>query len=112
MDRCFAVLGKISHKTESESATMGQLLTGVVCLLFLRTFVRVAADHNDSRAVYRCLVSLQCKENLHRTQRKAGDCSCCNYIFAGSLESAYSLNWGAREIWGQDLGTFMISRPI
>ena len=34
------------------------------------------------------------------------------YLFAGSLESAYSLNWGAREIWGQDLGTFMISRPI
>ena len=33
-------------------------------------------------------------------------------IIAGSLESAYSLNWGAREIWGQDLGTFMISRPI
>ena len=31
---------------------------------------------------------------------------------AGWLESAYSLNWGAREIWGQDLGTFMISRPI
>ena len=37
---------------------------------------------------------------------------CKNAIFAGSLESAYSLNWGAREIWGQDLGTFMISRPI
>ena len=34
------------------------------------------------------------------------------WIIAGSLESAYSLNWGAREIWGQDLGTFMISRPI
>ena len=33
-------------------------------------------------------------------------------IIAGSLESAYSLNWGAREIWGQDLGTFMIRRPI
>ena len=33
-------------------------------------------------------------------------------IFAGSLESAYSLIWGAHEIWGQDLGTFMISRPI
>ena len=33
-------------------------------------------------------------------------------LIAGSLESAYSLNWGAREIWGQDLGTFMISRPI
>ena len=33
-------------------------------------------------------------------------------VFAGALESAYSLNWGAREIWGQDLGTFMISRPI
>ena len=34
--------------------------------------------------------------------------------FAGSLEAAYSLNWGAREIWGKggDLGTFMISRPI
>ena len=67
VDRCFVVLGKISHKTESESATMGQLLTGVVCLLFLRTFVRVAADHNDSRTVYRCSVFLQCKENLHRT---------------------------------------------
>ena len=34
------------------------------------------------------------------------------WLVAGSLESAYSLNWGAREIWGQDLGTFMISRPI
>ena len=34
------------------------------------------------------------------------------HVIAGSLESAYSLNWGAREIWGQDLGTFMISRPI
>ena len=37
-------------------------------------------------------------------------------LVAGSLESAYSLNWGAREIWGKggggDLGTFMISRPI
>ena len=27
------------------------------------------------------------------------------------LESAYSLIWGARRIWGQDLGTFMTSRP-
>ena len=25
-------------------------------------------------------------------------------IIAGSLESAYSLNWGAREIWGKDGG--------
>ena len=33
-------------------------------------------------------------------------------IIADSRESAYSLNWGAREIWEQDLGTFMISRPI
>ena len=36
-------------------------------------------------------------------------------IIAGSLEAAYSLNWGAQEIWGKgwggDLGTFMISRP-
>ena len=28
------------------------------------------------------------------------------------LESAYSLIWGAQRIWGQDLGTFMINRPI
>ena len=28
------------------------------------------------------------------------------------LESAYSLIWGAHKIWGQDIGTFMISRPI
>ena len=33
-------------------------------------------------------------------------------IFAGSWESAYSLIWGAHRIWGQGLGTFMISRPI
>ena len=25
-------------------------------------------------------------------------------IIAGSLESAYSLNWGAREIWGKGGG--------
>ena len=25
-------------------------------------------------------------------------------IFAGSLEAAYSLNWGAREIWGKGGG--------
>ena len=25
-------------------------------------------------------------------------------IIAGSLESAYSLNWGARRIWGQGGG--------
>ena len=25
-------------------------------------------------------------------------------LFAGSLESAYSLNWGAREIWGKGEG--------
>ena len=40
------------------------------------------------------------------------DFSITSWLVAGSLESAYSLNWGAREIWGQDLGTFMISRPI
>ena len=34
-----------------------------------------------------------------------------SFIIAGSLEAAYSLNWGAREIWG-NLGTFMISRSI
>ena len=28
------------------------------------------------------------------------------------LGSAYSLIWGAHEIWGQSLGTFMMSRPI
>ena len=28
------------------------------------------------------------------------------------LESAYSLIWGAHRIWGQDLGTFMISRLV
>ena len=33
-------------------------------------------------------------------------------IFAGSLESAYSLIRGSHEIWGESLGTFMISRPI
>ena len=33
-------------------------------------------------------------------------------IIAGSLESAYSLIRGCHEIWGQSLGTFMISRPI
>ena len=25
-------------------------------------------------------------------------------LFAGSLEAAYSLNWGAREIWGKGGG--------
>ena len=25
-------------------------------------------------------------------------------FFAGSLESAYSLNWGAQEIWGKGEG--------
>ena len=29
-----------------------------------------------------------------------------------TLESAYSLILGAHRIWGQGLGTFMISRPI
>ena len=33
-------------------------------------------------------------------------------ILLTHLESVYSLIWGARDIWGQDLGTFMISRPI
>ena len=33
-------------------------------------------------------------------------------LIAGSLESAYSLISGSHRIWGQDLGTFMISRPI
>ena len=28
----------------------------------------------------------------------------CLLFFAGSLESAYSLNWGAREIWGKGGG--------
>ena len=41
---------------------------------------------------------------------------CFCILFAGSLEAAYSLNWGAREIWGkgggETLGTFMISRSI
>ena len=27
-----------------------------------------------------------------------------NFVIAGSLESAYSLNWGAREIWGKGGG--------
>ena len=27
-----------------------------------------------------------------------------NIIIAGSLEAAYSLNWGAWEIWGKDGG--------
>ena len=27
-----------------------------------------------------------------------------NFIIAGSLEAAYSLNWGAREIWGKGGG--------
>ena len=27
-----------------------------------------------------------------------------HYVFAGSLEAAYSLNWGAREIWGKGGG--------
>ena len=35
-----------------------------------------------------------------------------SHIFAGSLESAYSLISGSHRIWGQDLGTSMISRPI
>ena len=26
------------------------------------------------------------------------------FIIAGSLEAAYSLNWGAREIWGKGGG--------
>ena len=33
------------------------------------------------------------------------------WLLAG-LESAYSLIRGAHEIWGQSLGTFMISSPI
>ena len=36
---------------------------------------------------------------------------CMHYLLA-RLESAYSLIWGSHKIWGQDLGTFMISRPI
>ena len=27
-----------------------------------------------------------------------------NKLIAGSLEAAYSLNWGAREIWGKGGG--------
>ena len=33
----------------------------------------------------------------------ANDCG-SPAIFAGSLEAAYSLNWGAREIWGKGGG--------
>ena len=29
---------------------------------------------------------------------------CIRSIIAGSLEAAYSLNWGAREIWGKGGG--------
>ena len=32
-------------------------------------------------------------------------------LLLAHLESAYSLIWGILQIWGQDLGTFMISRP-
>ena len=39
---------------------------------------------------------------------KAGDISLwvqqAGSIIAGSLEAAYSLNWGAREIWGKGGG--------
>ena len=28
----------------------------------------------------------------------------CRLLVAGSLEAAYSLNWGAREIWGKGGG--------
>ena len=27
-----------------------------------------------------------------------------SWVIAGSLEAAYSLNWGAREIWGKGGG--------
>ena len=33
-------------------------------------------------------------------------------LLLARLESAYLLIWGAHGIWEQDLGTFMISRPI
>ena len=33
-------------------------------------------------------------------------------LLLARLESAYSLTRGAHGIWGQGLGTFMISRPI
>ena len=33
-------------------------------------------------------------------------------ILLACLESAYSLIWSAHRIWGQDLGTFMISGPV
>ena len=33
-------------------------------------------------------------------------------LLLAQLVSAYSLIWGANEIWGQSLGTFMISRPL
>ena len=29
---------------------------------------------------------------------------CVNGLFAGSLESAYSLNWGAQKIWRKGVG--------
>ena len=38
--------------------------------------------------------------------------TCGNALLLARLESAYSLIQGARSIWEQDLGTFMISRPI
>ena len=32
------------------------------------------------------------------------DARCVYTLIAGSLEAAYSLNWGAREIWGKGGG--------
>ena len=34
------------------------------------------------------------------------------FLLLARLESAYSLIFSAHEIWGQDLGTFMINRSI
>ena len=41
--------------------------------------------------------------NVFGMCRKFVSSKCC-IIFAGSLEAAYSLNWGAQKIWGKGGG--------
>ena len=50
--------------------------------------------------IFDCLKNLYCNKFHIQTDNTKG----LKIIIAGSLEAAYSLNWGAREIWGKGGG--------
>ena len=67
----------------------------MVCMVFT---VNV---HNGRRLMhYDPFVAIK---NSNRTMRTYG-VNVSDSVVAGSLEAAYSLNWGAQEIWGKGGG--------